>query len=189
MMHLLLKHHPNTVFYEDPGMEGAAYVAVDREQAVRLAVRRLAGQGRRRIGLAVTPAAPDTVYAIVEAEPDESGFYRSTDRAATWSKQSEYVSGSPQYYQEIVVDPHDADRVYSLDTWMMVTEDGGKTFSRVGNRSRHVDDHALWIDADDTDHLGDGRGRALLRWSDLGRRQPGLHLLGPGRLGSGDNGL
>jgi DNA-binding LacI/PurR family transcriptional regulator len=49
----LLKRHPNTVFYEDPGVPGAAYVTVDRKEAVRLAVRRLAEHGRRRIGLAV----------------------------------------------------------------------------------------------------------------------------------------
>nr|NIV49398.1 glycosyl hydrolase [Gammaproteobacteria bacterium] len=112
-----------------------------------------------RIGLALSPADPDVVYAIVEAERDEGGFFRSIDAGANWEKRSDYVSGSPQYYQEIVADPHDVDRVYSLDTWLMVTEDGGKTFSRVGNRSRHVDDHALWIDPDDTDHLligGDG---------------------------------
>ena len=49
----LAARHPRTVFYEDPGIPGAAYVTVDRAEAVRLAVRHLAGQGRRRIGLAL----------------------------------------------------------------------------------------------------------------------------------------
>ena len=49
----LLAHHPNTVFYEDQGVPGAAYVTVDREEAVRLAVRHVIERGRRRIGLAV----------------------------------------------------------------------------------------------------------------------------------------
>ncbi len=49
----LLQRHPNTVFYEDPGIAGACYATVDREAAVRLAVGHLAEQGRRRIGLAV----------------------------------------------------------------------------------------------------------------------------------------
>ena len=106
-----------------------------------------------RIGLAVSPAAPDTVYAIVEAEGDAGGFFRSTDAGSNWEKRGDHVSGSPQYYQEIIADPKDPDRVYSMDTWMLVTEDGGKSFRRVGERFKHVDNHALWIDPERTDHL------------------------------------
>jgi len=107
-----------------------------------------------RIGLAVAPANPDVVYAIVEAaEEKEQGFYRSTDAGANWKRMSDYVSSSPQYYQEIVPDPKKADRVYSMDTWMHVTEDGGKTFAKVGERYKHVDNHAMWINPGDTDHL------------------------------------
>jgi DNA-binding LacI/PurR family transcriptional regulator len=54
---LLLARHPNTIFYEDPGIPGAAYVTVDREEAVQLAVRHLLARGRRRIGLAVMTLA------------------------------------------------------------------------------------------------------------------------------------
>ena len=106
-----------------------------------------------RIGMAISPADPDVVYAIIEAPEDTQGFYRSTDGGATWSKRSDYVSGSPQYYQELVADPHDVDRVYSMDTWMMVTHDGGASFQQVGERAKHVDNHALWIDPADTDYL------------------------------------
>jgi DNA-binding LacI/PurR family transcriptional regulator len=56
----LLAHHPNTVFYEDPNVPGAAYVAVDRQAAMRLAVRHLAERGRRRIGLAVMTLSETT---------------------------------------------------------------------------------------------------------------------------------
>jgi len=106
-----------------------------------------------RIGLAIAPSNPDVVYAIVEAAQDEGGFFRSTNRGESWEKRSGYVSGSPQYYQEIVVDPHDADRVYSNDTFVQVTEDGGKTWEWLPEWSKHVDNHAIWIDPDDTDHL------------------------------------
>lgn len=112
-----------------------------------------------RIGLAMAPSDPDTLYAIVEAAQGESGFFRSTNRGQSWEKRSDHVSSSPQYYQELVVDPHDASRVYSLSTFTMVSEDGGASWSRLGSHSRHVDDHALWIDPEDTDHLligGDG---------------------------------
>ncbi len=109
-----------------------------------------------RIGLAISPADPDVLYAIVEAARDAGGFFRSVDRGATWEKRNDYVSGSPQYYNEIIPDPLDVDRVYSMDTWMMVTEDGGATFQQVPETTKHVDSHALWIDPDDTDYLLSG---------------------------------
>jgi photosystem II stability/assembly factor-like uncharacterized protein len=143
----------------DGGPESAIHKSVDGGASWTKLSNGLPKTDLGRIGLAMSPADPDVLYAIVEAERDEGGFFRSEDAGANWEKRSDYVSGSPQYYQEIVPDPHDVGRVYSLDTWLMVTEDGGKTFSRVGNRSRHVDDHALWIDPDDTARLrvgGDG---------------------------------
>lgn len=59
----LLARHPNTVFYENPGLAGAAYVEVDREEAVRLAVRHLAQRGCRKIGLAVMTLSRETHVA------------------------------------------------------------------------------------------------------------------------------
>jgi photosystem II stability/assembly factor-like uncharacterized protein len=112
-----------------------------------------------RIGLAGAPSNPDMIYAIIEASDEEKGIYRSTDFGSTWTKQSDHMTTSPQYYNELVVDPKDPERVYSMDTFTHVTEDGGKTWAPVGIEWRHVDDHALWIDPDNTAHLiigGDG---------------------------------
>ncbi|MCP4903140.1 MAG: glycosyl hydrolase [bacterium] len=106
-----------------------------------------------RIGLAISPADPDVVYAIIEAALGKGGFYRSTNSGETWKRMSDHVAGSPQYYNEIVADPKKVDRVYSLETWMRVTDDGGKTFNMIGSKYRHVDDHAIWIDPKNTDHL------------------------------------
>jgi len=106
-----------------------------------------------RIGMDISPADPNVVYAIVEAADDEGGFFRSTDKGETWEKRSSHMTTSPQYYNEIVCDPVNVDRVYSLDTFTHVTEDGGATFSRVRRGSKHVDDHALWINPKNTDHL------------------------------------
>jgi len=105
-----------------------------------------------RIGLAISPANPDIVYAIVEAENGKGGFYRSTNRGASWEKRDDYFT-SGNYYQEIVCDPKDPDKVYSLDTWSHITTDGGKTFKRLGEDRKHVDNHALWIDPTNTEHL------------------------------------
>lgn len=105
-----------------------------------------------RIGLAISPADPEIIYAIVEAAEGKGGFYKSTDRGASWQKQSGY-STSGNYYQEIFADPVDPDKVYSMNVYMQYTKDGGKNFQRVGEADKHVDNHALWINPADTDHL------------------------------------
>ena len=112
-----------------------------------------------RIGLASAPSEPDKVYAIIEANDKEKGVYRSTNFGQSWEKRSEHLTTSPQYYNELMVDPKDPNRLYSLDTYTSVSEDGGKTFTPLSAKHRHVDDHALWINPANTDHLiigGDG---------------------------------
>ncbi|WP_262696218.1 glycosyl hydrolase [Kordiimonas aquimaris] len=112
-----------------------------------------------RIGLAQAPSAPNTLYAIIEASDAERGTYRSDNFGVTWRKQSGHITTSPQYYNEIVVDPNNPDRIYSMDTFSSVSEDAGKTWTRLSARFRHVDDHAFWIDPDNSDHVyigGDG---------------------------------
>ncbi|MDH3253743.1 MAG: glycosyl hydrolase, partial [Acidobacteriota bacterium] len=81
------------------------------------------------------------------------GVFRSTDGGESWDKRSDYVSASPQYYNELIPDPVDVDRVYSNDTYLHVSNDGGETFTKVPESFKHVDNHALWIDPDDTNHL------------------------------------
>ncbi len=112
-----------------------------------------------RIGLAAAPSSPGTVYAIIEGDAEGRGVYRSTDFGQHWEKRSDHATTSPQYYNEIVVDPKNPARLYSLDTLTQVSEDGGKTWVALSFENRHVDDHALWIDPSNTDHLfigGDG---------------------------------
>ncbi|MEM7218477.1 MAG: glycosyl hydrolase [Pseudomonadota bacterium] len=112
-----------------------------------------------RIGLAAAPSSPARLYAIIEANDDEKGVYRSDDFGQSWKKRSDHLTTSPQYYNELVVDPMDAERVYSLDTFTSVSNDGGKTFTPLSTKTRHVDDHALWINPANTKHLvigGDG---------------------------------
>ena len=96
-----------------------------------------------RIGMAISPADPEMLYAIVEAAQGKGGFYRSTDRGASWHKQGSY-STSGNYYQEIIPDPINPNRIYAMDTWMKVSDDGGKTFKNVGEDFKHVDNHSIW---------------------------------------------
>ena len=151
------------------GPESALYKTTDGGKTWRKLEKGLPEVDKGRIGIAVSPADPDVVYAIVEAQDDKGGFFRSTDAGGTWERRSEYMTSSPQYYNEIVADPHDVDRVYALDTFMHVTEDGGRTFHRVEGRHKHVDNHALWIDPDDTRHLVNGNDGGVYESWDRGR--------------------
>ncbi len=151
------------------GPESAFYKSTDAGKTWRKITRGLPGGDLGRIGLAVSPIKPDVIYALVEALSEQGGFYRSTDRGETWSKQSSYDSTSAQYYQEIVADPHVFDRVYSMDTYMMVSEDGGKTFNQLGEQYKHVDNHAMVIDPKDPNHLLIGCDGGLYETWDRGK--------------------
>lgn len=140
------------------GPETAIYKSVNAGETWDKLSSGLPGADMGGIGLAISPVDPDIIYAIIEAAGDAGGFYRSTDRGASWQKMSSHVAQG-QYYNEIFCDPKDADKVYSVETISRVTEDGGKTWRPVGNNKRHVDDHAMWIDPSDTKHFligGDG---------------------------------
>ena len=137
----------------DGGPESAIYKSIDAGATWRKLTEGLPKVDMGKIGLAVSPANPDFIYAVIEAQRDKDGTFRSTDRGESWSKMSDYVSGSPQYYNELVADPVDPDRVYSMDTFLNVTADGGKTFRRVGEKKKHVDNHAMWIDPDNPKHF------------------------------------
>ncbi len=128
----------------------------------------LPSEDKGRIGLDISPADPDVVYAIVEAQKGKSGFFRSTDRGESWTKMSDHATTSPQYYNEIVCHPTDADTVYSLDTYLHVTRDGGKNFQVAPRKNRHVDDHALWIDPADPLHMLVGSDGGLYDTHDAG---------------------
>jgi photosystem II stability/assembly factor-like uncharacterized protein len=109
-----------------------------------------------KIGLAVSPANPDVVYATIEANEKGRGLYRSRDRGERWERRNEYISNGtgPHYYQEIVASPHDVDLVYQMDVFLHVTRDGGATFEVLGTGGeKHSDNHALVIDRKDPNHL------------------------------------
>ena len=154
----------------DGGPESAIYKSTDGGATWRKLTNGLPKDvDLGRIGLAVAPSDPDVVYAIVEAAEGKGGFFRSTDRGETWEKRSDYMPRSPQYYNEIFCDAQDAGRVYAMDTFMHVTEDGGKTWSKVPENHKHVDNHALWIDPRDTRHLLAGCDGGLYESRDRGR--------------------
>lgn len=124
-----------------------------------------------KIGLDVSGADPNVVYATIEAGPGERGFYRSTDRGERWERRNDYISGGtgPHYYQEIEASPHDVDVVYQMDVFVHVTRDGGATFAELGTgREKHSDNHAFWIDPADARHILAGTDAGLYETFDEG---------------------
>jgi photosystem II stability/assembly factor-like uncharacterized protein len=133
------------------GPESALYRSTDAGATWKKIETGLPKEEMGRIGLAIAPSEPDTVYAIVEAANKAGGVFRSTDRGATWEKRGDHVT-TGLYYTRIFVDPKDSERVYSMDVFLQVSDDGGKTFRNLGESSKHVDNHVIWIDPDDTRH-------------------------------------
>ncbi len=124
-----------------------------------------------KIGIDVSGADRNLVYATIEAGPGERGFYRSTDRGESWERRNDYISGGtgPHYYQEIEASPHDPDLVYQMDVFVHVTRDGGATFAELGTgREKHSDNHALWIDPANGRHLLAGTDAGLYESFDEG---------------------
>ncbi|HEY6047208.1 MAG TPA: hypothetical protein VIU65_11435, partial [Pyrinomonadaceae bacterium] len=104
-----------------------------------------------RIGIAISPANPDVVYATVEAADRKGGIFRSSDRGGSWERRNEF-DATAMYYARIVADPKDVDRFYVMNVFLMVSDDGGRTLRRLGEKSKHVDNHEIWIDPNNTDH-------------------------------------
>lgn len=141
------------------GPESAVYKSSDAGKTWRKITSGLPSGDIGRIGLAISPVNPDILYAIIEASEDKGGFFRSKDGGETWEKMNNYNTVSAQYYNEVFCDPVNPDKVYLMDTYSQLSLDGGKTFKALGNRYRHVDDHALWINPQNPSHIrigGDG---------------------------------
>jgi photosystem II stability/assembly factor-like uncharacterized protein len=112
-----------------------------------------------RIGLDIFRGDGRIVYATIEAPGREAGVYRTVNRGESW-EQLGTLNPRPMYFSQIRVDPKDRDRVYMLGSnrGFYVSDDGGRNFRDVFS-AVHSEDHALWIDPDDTNHLivgGDG---------------------------------
>ena len=137
--------------YVGGGPESSVYKSTDGGETWNEIAVGLPKGEMGRIGIAVSPADPNWVYAIVEAKHEKGGVYLSKNKGASWSKQGKF-STSGNYYQEIVCDPLDRKKVFSMDTYLHHTEDAGVTFKSTGESHKHVDNHAMWIDPSNTDH-------------------------------------
>ena len=115
-----------------------------------------------RIGIAIAQNKPEIIYALIEA--NKNGLYKSMDGGDTWklvSENMDEIGNRPFYYAEIYVDPQNENRLFSIFTYVNVSEDGGKSFNQLMpaygvSNGIHPDHHAWWIHPTNGNFMVDG---------------------------------
>lgn len=120
-----------------------------------------------RIALGVDPRVPERVYALVVARGDAGGFFVSEDGGDSWTRQSDYSGGDPQYYGEIFVDPHRPDTIWDVSVRVMRSTDKGVSWEPM-RFDMHVDNHEIVFDDDDPEHMWVGNDGGLYETFDAG---------------------
>src|SRR5919197_3644693 len=149
------------------GPESALHRSTDGGKTWKKITTGLPDEQLGRIGLAISPVDPDVLYANVEAANSKGGIFRSTDNGVTWEKHKDYNQGS-MFYGDVFADPVNVDRIYVPDVILQVSDDGGKTLRSLGQRHMHVDNHIIWVDPADTNHVLVGNDGGLYRSHDRG---------------------
>ena len=127
-----------------------------------------------RIGVAIAANKPNIIYALVEAK--KNALYKSEDGGFNWKKINDKsdIGNRPFYYSEIYVDPENENRVYSVFTYINVSEDGGKNFSQLMpaygvDNGVHPDHHAWWIHPNNGNFMIDGNDGGMNITKDGGK--------------------
>ena len=127
-----------------------------------------------RVGLAISASRPNVVYALVESK--KNALYKSVDGGFKWKKINDGndIGNRPFYYADIYVDPTNENRVYSVFTYVNVSEDGGKSFTQLMpaygvSNGVHPDHHAWWIHPKNPDFMIDGNDGGLNITRDRGK--------------------
>ena len=144
------RRHVYTLINGGPG--SAIHRSTDGGKTWKKISAGLPGAELGRVGLAAAPSAPETVYAVVEAADNQGGIHASMDFGQTWEKRNPFDQQG-QYYAHAVVDPHDSNRLFVMSVRIQVSDDGGRTLSQLPERDKHVDNHCIWVDPTDQDHM------------------------------------
>ena len=122
-----------------------------------------------RIAVAVAPSKPLVVYAMIESK--SSALYRSDNGGASWTRMdaSQYMVWRPFYFANLIVDPKDENKVFKVDGPLLLSVNGGRSFSQVSGGA-HGDFHDVWIDPEDSNQIFTGDDGGLWRCQDGGSR-------------------
>jgi hypothetical protein len=124
-----------------------------------------------RIGIASAPSDPDVIYAMVEAT--KNGLYRSEDGGMKWTlvnSDPQWVTNRPFYFQDIMVDPQNENRLYNIYQMIAQSDDGGRNFRVIIPYSGvHPDHHAWWIHPKDPSFIINGNDGGIAISRDRGR--------------------
>jgi photosystem II stability/assembly factor-like uncharacterized protein len=120
-----------------------------------------------RIGITVSGADSNRIYAIIEAK--EGGLFRSDDAGQNWTRVNDdgRFRQRAWYFSKVYADPKSADTVYLLNTGAFRSVDGGKTFTLLP--ARHGDHHGLWIDPTNPNRIGNANDGGASISTDAGK--------------------
>ena len=149
------QRHRNVASYMGGGPGSGIHKSTDGGETWLKSTSGLPDSNLGKIGLAISYHNPDQIYAAIELDRKTGGLYMSRNRGESWTKMSDAVSGAtgPHYYQELYTSPHSDGRLYLMDARMQVSEDHGRTFSRMNESTKHGDNHAIAFRADDPNYL------------------------------------
>ena len=139
------QRHRTVAGYMGGGPGTAIYKSTDGGENWQKLTKGLPKSNMGKIGLAMSYQNNDIIYAAIELDRRTGGVYRSEDQGLSWKKMSDAVAGGtgPHYYQELYTSPHEFDKLFLVDNYMQVSNDGGKTFTRMNESEKHVDNLSL----------------------------------------------
>jgi photosystem II stability/assembly factor-like uncharacterized protein len=173
--------NPATLYGKDAGL----YKTIDGGKAWVKLANGLPEIAYGRCGISIYRKDPRIVYAIIQTEKTDirvtagqppkasavvetGGVFRSEDGGESWVKVND-LCPRPFYFGQIRVDPTNDQRVYVFGVPLFLSTDGGKTFHDDGGPGVHSDQHALWIDPKDSDHMVVGCDGGLFVSRDKGK--------------------
>ena len=149
------QRHRNVAALLGGGPGTSIYKSIDGGDSWAKINKGLPGSTMGKIGLAISPMKSNVLYAAIELERRKGAVYRTDNSGGSWTKMSETVSGGtgPHYYQELVASPHVFDKIYLMNVRVLVSENGGKKFYTMSEKSKHSDNHALTFKKGDPNYM------------------------------------